>query len=276
VPEASESGQADAAKQQPPGLRDRAAGVGGNAQTGRNLRWSLTPIAREDLLLSVVMPVFNEQDTLEAIVKLVREEPTPKELILVDDGSTDQTLEILRRLETEPGIRVLRHERNRGKGAALKTGFAAASGNVVLIQDADLEYDPKDYQSLLQPILDGRADVVFGSRFLVREYARVHLFSHYLGNRFLTFCSNVMTGLNLTDMETCYKVFRREVVEQLSLKSRRFDVEPEITAKVARGRYRTYEVPISYAGRDFSEGKKISWRDGLTALWAILKFRFVR
>ncbi len=233
-----------------------------------------TPIPEEDLRLSVVIPVFNEEATLEDCVARVLAEDTPKEIILVDDGSTDRSPEILRELEGRDGVKVVRHDRNLGKGSALRSGFAAASGNVVLIQDADLEYDPEDYPALLKPIVQGKADVVYGSRFLVREYARVHLYTHYLGNRFLTFLSNLVTGLNLTDMETCYKVFRRDVVDRLSLKSRRFDVEPEITAKVARMRCRIYEVPISYAGRDFSEGKKISWKDGLVAIWAILKFRF--
>ncbi|MCA8972218.1 MAG: glycosyltransferase family 2 protein [Planctomycetes bacterium] len=227
------------------------------------------------MLLSVVIPVFNEETTLEAIVERVRTVDLPKEILLVDDGSTDASPEILARLESIDGVRVFRHDRNRGKGAALKTGFAEAKGNVVIIQDADMEYDPHDYPALLRPILEGRADVVYGSRFLVREYARVHLFSHYLGNRFLTFLSNVFSGLNLTDMETCYKVFRAEVVKDLDLKSRRFNVEPEMTAKVAKKRLRVYEVPVSYAGRDFDEGKKISWRDGFSAMWAIVKYRFV-
>jgi glycosyltransferase involved in cell wall biosynthesis len=234
----------------------------------------LEPFDEGKLLLSVVIPVYNEEATLEAIVERVVEEPTPKELVLVDDGSSDRSLEILAQLEKRDDVRVFRHAKNRGKGAALQTGFREAQGNVVIVQDADLEYDPNDYAALLKPIRLGRADVVYGSRFLVREYARVHLYSHYLGNRMLTMFSNIMTGMNLTDMETCYKVFRREVLEHIELKSRRFDVEPEITAKIAKLRCKVYEVPISYSGRDFSEGKKISWRDGFAALRAILKYRF--
>ena len=235
----------------------------------------LTPLSPEDLLLTVVIPVYNEEATLREIVEVVRQEPTRKEIILVDDGSTDGTPAILEELETTPGIRVIRHEKNSGKGAALKTGFREAEGNVVIIQDADMEYDPGDYEELLRPILEGKADVVYGSRFLVRHYARVHLYSHYLGNRMLTLFSNLMTGLNLTDMETCYKMFRKEIVDKIDLKSRRFDVEPEITAKIAKLKCRIYEVPISYAGRDFDEGKKITWRDGFAAIRAILKYRFV-
>ena len=236
--------------------------------------WRLNPIPDDQVLLSVVIPVYNEEATLEMLVRKVQQEKTRKEIILVDDGSKDKSPEILARLATEPGIRTFKHEKNSGKGAALKTGFSQAKGNIVLIQDADLEYDPGEYRTLLKPIIDGKADVVFGSRFLVREYARVHLYSHYLGNRFLTFVSNVFTGLNLTDMETCYKVFRKEIVDRIELKSRRFDVEPEITAKVAKLKCRVYEVPISYSGRDVSEGKKISWRDGFAALKSIVKYRF--
>ncbi len=236
---------------------------------------ALTPLRIEDLLLTVVIPVYNEQDTLREIVEVVLAEPTRKELVLVDDGSTDGTPAILEDLEKLPEVRVIRHEKNSGKGAALKTGFREARGHVVIIQDADMEYDPGDYVALLRPILEGKADVVYGSRFLVRHYARVHMYSHYLGNRMLTFLSNVMTGLNLTDMETCYKVFRKEVVDKINLKSRRFDVEPEITAKIAKLKCRIYEVPISYSGRDFEEGKKITWRDGFSAIRAILKYRFV-
>jgi glycosyltransferase involved in cell wall biosynthesis len=236
--------------------------------------WQATPIPADELLLSVVIPVYNEGETLEPLVRRVQAEPTRKEIILVDDGSRDASVAVLARLEHEAGIRVFRHPANRGKGSALQTGFRAVRGNVVIIQDADMEYDPMEYAALLRPIVEGRADVVYGSRFLVREYARVHLYSHYLGNRFLTFVSNLFTGLNLSDMETCYKVFRREVVDRLVLKSRRFDVEPEITAKVARLKCRVYEVPISYAGRDAAEGKKISWKDGFAALRAIVRYRF--
>jgi len=238
------------------------------------VRLGPTPIAPDELRLSVVVPCYNEAATIETLLRRVVEEPTRKEVIVVDDGSRDDSAAIVERLVPELGVRLIRHDRNRGKGAALKTGFAAITGNVVVIQDADLEYDPAEYASLLRPIVEGKADVVFGSRFLVREYARVHLYSHYLGNRFLTVVSNLFTGLNLTDMETCYKMFRAEVVRKLDLKSRRFDVEPEITAKVARMRCRVYEVPISYSGRDFGEGKKVSWRDGFAALRAIAWYRF--
>ena len=230
--------------------------------------------APRDLLLTVVIPVYNEIETLEELVRRVQSSPVRKEIVLVDDGSRDGSRELMRRLADPPHVRVLEHERNMGKGAALKTGFAAAVGDYVIVQDADLEYDPQDYERLLRPVREANADVVFGSRFLVGEYARVHLFWHYLGNRFLTFCSNLMTGLNLTDMETCYKLFRREVIQGIDIKSQRFDIEPELTAKVARRKLRIFEVPISYAGRNYSEGKKITWRDGLEALWAIVKFRF--
>ena len=237
-------------------------------------RAGLTPIPADQVRLSVVVPCYNEANTIEVLLQRVASEATPKEIIVVDDGSKDDSVAIVRRLMDKHPIRLIQHERNQGKGAALKTGFAAATGNVVIIQDADLEYDPEEYARLLRPIVEGKADVVFGSRFLVREYARVHLYSHYLGNRFLTVVSNLFTGLNLTDMETCYKMFRREVVQKLNLKSRRFDVEPEITAKVAKLKCRVYEVPISYSGRDFSEGKKIGWTDGFGALRAIVRFRF--
>ena len=224
------------------------------------------------MLLSVVMPVYNEAKTLDAIIRRVQAVDLEKEIIAVDDCSRDGSGEILKRLQERHGnLRVLTHDKNPGKGAAIRTGFAAATGDIVLIQDADLEYDPREYFTLIAPILDGRADVVFGSRFLGGPH-RVHLYFHYVANRFLTTVSNVFTNLNLTDMETCYKVFRREVVHRLRLETDRFGIEPEITAKVARMKARVYEVPISYSGRDFEEGKKISWRDGLPALWAILKF----
>jgi glycosyltransferase involved in cell wall biosynthesis len=223
--------------------------------------------------LSVVMPIYNEEATLEEIVRRVQATPFEKELVLVDDGSKDRSREILRELErTHDNVRVFFHEKNQGKGGALSTGFRQVRGDVVLIQDADLEYDPQDYGALLAPILEGRADVVFGSRFLGGRYARVHLFWHYVGNRMLTLLSNMFTNLNLSDMETCYKVFRREVAERLDIKSRTFAVEPEFAAKVAKLRARVYEVPISYAGRDYSEGKKIGLKDAFIAVGAIVRW----
>ncbi len=231
------------------------------------------------LLLSVVVPVYNERDTLETLVERVRAVPIRKEIILVDDYSTDGTREILQRLEQDNGdeenlIRVMYHERNRGKGAAVRTGFAAVQGDVVIIQDADLEYDPSEYPRLLQPIVEDKADVVFGSRFLGDRPHRVLYFWHYLGNKLLTTLSNCLTNLNLTDMETCYKVFRRNVVEDIGprLQQERFGIEPEITARVARGRYRVYEMSVSYFGRTYEQGKKIGWRDGLAALWCIIRY----
>lgn len=225
--------------------------------------------------LSVVMPVYNEENTLEEIVRRVLATPYDKELILVDDGSEDASREIMQRLEAEhEAVRCFYHERNSGKGAALSTGFKEVQGDVVLIQDADLEYDPQDYGVLLRPIEEGKADVVYGSRFLGGAYARVHLFWHYLGNRGLTLISNMFTNLNLSDMETCYKVFKTDVARRLDIQSRTFAVEPEITAKVAKMRVRVYEVPISYAGRDYDEGKKIGLKDAFIAVWAIVKWHF--
>jgi glycosyltransferase involved in cell wall biosynthesis len=222
--------------------------------------------------LSVVMPVYNEVETIDRIVDRVRAVDLPKEILIVDDGSSDGTREKLAELERAPDTRVLYHDRNRGKGAALRTGFAAASGDVVLIQDADLEYDPQEYPKLLAPIADGKADVVFGSRFVGSEAKRVLYFWHYAGNRFLTLLSNMLTNLNLSDVETCYKAFRREVLEGISLREDRFGFEPEITAKVAKRGWRIYEVGISYAGRTYEEGKKIGWKDGVRAIWCILKY----
>jgi glycosyltransferase involved in cell wall biosynthesis len=223
-------------------------------------------------LLSVVIPVYNEKDFLAEVVRQVQVTPYRKEIIIVDDGSTDGTREVADRLQSDE-VRLFRHERNRGKGAALRTGFAQTKGEIVIIQDADLEYSPTDYPALLQPILDGRADAVFGSRFLGGPH-RVLFFWHRLGNALLTTLSNMMTNLDLSDMETGYKAFRGDLARRLRIRSDRFGVEPEMTAKLARMKARIYETPISYRGRDYAEGKKITWRDGLSALWQIFRFRF--
>lgn len=228
--------------------------------------------------LSVVIPVYNEAATIATLVQLVQEVPLEKEVILVNDASSDGTAAELERLAKAYGnVRVFHHERNQGKGAALRTGFKHASGDVVIIQDADLEYDPQEYPKLLEPILDGRADVVFGSRFIGGAEHRVLYYWHSVGNHMLTTLSNMFTNLNLTDMEVCYKLFRREVLDHLTIEEDRFGFEPEITAKVARlrlngRRLRIYEVGISYSGRTYEEGKKIGWKDGVRAIWCILKY----
>ncbi len=229
--------------------------------------------------LSIVIPVYNEKSTLEQVLDRVLdvEIPLQKELVLVDDHSTDGTRDLYDKIkQTHSGVEIVvkMHDKNQGKGAALRTGFAAATGDIVLIQDADLEYNPRDYPRLLQPILEGNADVVYGSRFVGSEAHRVHFFCHMVGNRLLTLLSNMMTNLNLTDMETCYKVFRAEVIKDIRIKCNRFGFEPEITAKVAKKRCRVYEVGISYAGRSYDEGKKITWWDGVKAVCAIIWFRF--
>lgn len=225
--------------------------------------------------LSVVIPVYNEVEFVETLVQkvLAAVPEIEKEILLVDDGSTDGTRDLLKKMEDLPRIRVKFHEKNQGKGAALRTGFDMAQGEIVVIQDADLEYDPQDYPRLLAPILEGKADVVYGSRFS-GETHRVLFFWHYVGNRLLTTLSNMFTNLNLTDMETCYKAFRAEILKSVRFRSNRFAFEPEFTAKMARGGYRIYETSISYHGRDYSEGKKITWVDGVKALGAIVWFRF--
>lgn len=228
----------------------------------------------DGLLLSVVVPIYNEKDTLHEILARIRAAPIPKEIILVDDGSTDGTRKLLADLEGQPDLRIVLHEKNQGKGAALRTGFAHAQGSIVLVQDADLEYDPVEYPQLIQPIVQGVADVVYGSRFLAVGPHRVLYFWHSVANQVLTMLSNMFTDLNLTDMETCYKVFRREVIQDIlpTLKQNRFGIEPELTAKVARRNYRVYEIGISYFGRTYAEGKKIGLRDALKALWCILRY----
>jgi len=226
--------------------------------------------------LSVIIPVYNEKNTIEEIIHRVLnvEIGLEKEIIIVDDCSQDGTREILEGLN-QPNIKVYFHSKNQGKGAALQTGFSKAEGDIILIQDADLEYDPREYPILLEPILDGRADAVYGSRFLGGPH-RVLFFWHYIGNRLLTTFSNMLSNLNLTDMETCYKAFKREVLNKITVKSKRFGFEPEITTKLAKLKCKIYEVPISYSGRDYNEGKKVGWKDGIAAIFHILRFKFFR
>jgi len=228
--------------------------------------------------LSILIPVYNEAKTLTTVLDKVWEAPAQgleKELIIVDDGSTDGTRDILRAIA--PGkyqAKIVFHERNQGKGAALRTAQGEATGDIILIQDADLEYNPQEYNELLAPILEGKADVVYGSRLSGGKVTRAFHFWHYLGNKFLSFLTNVLYDCTITDMETCYKVFRAEVFKKIHIKSARFEFEPEITAKVLRQKVRLVELPISYFGRDYSEGKKITWLDGFGAIWALLKYRF--
>jgi glycosyltransferase involved in cell wall biosynthesis len=231
-----------------------------------------TPVDPQDLRLSVLIPVYNESATVAELIEIVRAVPIPKEIICVDDGSTDGTGVILQRLLGAGCIdRVIEHPKNRGKGAAIRSALAVSTGSLVIVQDADLEYDPGDWPVLLQPIIDGRADAVFGSRFLAGPH-RVLYYWHYLGNKLLTTLSNVLTNLNLTDMETCYKVLRGDLARSLILTAERFGFEPEITARLAQAGARLYEVPISYSGRTYAEGKKIGWRDGVAAIGHILRF----
>jgi len=226
-----------------------------------------------DPLLSVIMPVYNEEGTIEEIVSRVLAVPLPIELIVVDDGSTDETRALLSRLAEGRQFKVFLQDENRGKGAAVRKGFAEARGDIFIIQDADLEYSPEEYPELIDLIVRGKADAVYGSRFLGRH--RAFLFTHYLGNRFLTLVTNVLYNTILTDMETCFKAIRADRVRQMTLRSNRFGIEPEITAKLFKMGCRVYEVPITYEGRGYEEGKKISWKDGLEALWVLLKYRVV-
>ena len=226
-----------------------------------------------NVMLSIVIPVYNERGTIREVIRRVEAVDRDKEIIIVDDGSTDGTRDLLKKYEELEGFKVIYQPRNGGKGRALRAGFEKAEGEIIIIQDADLEYNPQDYPVLLDPILDGRADVVYGSRFLGGPH-RVFFFWHYLGNKVLTTLSNMLTDLCLTDMETGYKVFRRSILDSFTLNSDRFGFEPEFTCKIARNKFRIYEVPISYSGRGYSEGKKIDWKDGVAALWFIFRFRF--
>jgi glycosyltransferase involved in cell wall biosynthesis len=232
------------------------------------------------MLISIIIPVFNEAMTITTILQQVDavQLPFAKEILVVDDFSIDGTREILRKFENNGSekFKIIYHDKNQGKGAALKSGFALANGDIIIIQDADLEYDPQEYPRLIKPILDGKADVVYGSRFSGSGPHRVLYFWHYVGNTFLTLLSNMCTNLNLTDMETCYKAFKKEVLSKIDIKENRFGFEPEFTAKVARLRCRIYEVGISYSGRSYNEGKKITWKDGVWALWCILRYNLSR
>ena len=236
----------------------------------KELNWDSAPGG-----LSVIVPIYNEVNTLEEIIERMDNTGVVKQIVLVDDGSTDGTRDVLKKLEKKKrkDLKIVLHEKNRGKGAAVRTGIEQASGDLILVQDADLEYDPADYPILLEPALNRGADVVYGSRFLGGPH-RVLFFWHYIVNRMLTFLSNMLTNLNLTDMEVGYKLFRKEVLKDISIKSERFNFEPEITAKVAKQKIRIFEVPISYDGRTYEEGKKIGWKDGFRAIYCIFKYRF--
>lgn len=229
--------------------------------------------ALEKIKLSIIVPCFNEIATIESLLMRVADSSLAiKEIVVVDDFSTDGTRELLKGQLSSLPDKIVFHDRNLGKGAALRSGIKACTGEIILIQDADLEYDPKEYPRLIEPILEDKADVVYGSRFMGGGPHRVLYFWHYVGNRFLTLCSNMTTNLNLTDMETCYKVFRREILDQITIEENRFGFEPEVTAKIAKLGCRIYEVGISYSGRTYNEGKKIGWRDGFRALWCIAKY----
>jgi len=229
----------------------------------------------KNMKISVVVPVFNERNTIEAIIDRIKAVPLKMEIVVVDDCSNDGTREILNKMNDDM-VRIIYHEANMGKGAALRTGFRNITNDIVIVQDADLEYDPGEYHKLIKPIIDGKADVVYGSRFMGSEPHRVLYFWHMVGNKILTFLSNMFTNLSLTDMETCYKVFRSEVLRNMTIEENRFGFEPEITAKLAKVDLRIYEVGISYAGRSYREGKKINWKDGLSAIRCILKYNVFR